>query len=310
VSIQLLRAGKIAQSYGALSNALPRLYPFIKWAGGKTQLLSKIEQFMPRSFNRYFEPFLGGGAVYFHIANKKIHSKAYLSDINEELINAFVVVKSKVKELIEVLTIYETDYKKKSAREFYYHLRDNDSYPDQVGDVNRAARFIALNKTCYNGLYRVNKQGKFNVPVGRYKNPRICDRDNLLNISIALQRSCAQLILGDYRRILLDNARGGDFIYLDPPYSPVSITASFTGYTNSGFTDKDQSDLANLFKKLSRRKCLLLLSNSDTTFVKELYSDFDMHTKQVDALRSINSDGSNRMGHKELLIRNYPIQWS
>jgi DNA adenine methylase len=293
-----------------------RVYPFVKWAGGKSQLLSELDTFIPSEFNLYFEPFLGGGALFFHLisTNNNIPFTAYLSDINEELINAYKVVKDQnnVEVLIELLKKHETEYKKNPS-EYYYKLRTNRIESATANyDIERAARFITLNKTCYNGLYRVNKDGIFNVPIGRYKNPLICDSNNLRNVSRALRDSKAQIKVSNYKEMLLENAKEGDFIYLDPPYNPVSPTANFTGYTNSGFTDLDQKELANVFAKLNDRKCKILLSNSDTPFIRKLYyydSDSDSSSKynitEVDVLRAINSKGSKRTGHKELIISNY-----
>jgi DNA adenine methylase len=287
-------------SQGLRDDDLPQSYPFVKWAGGKTQLLSEIDKTIPSEFNQYFEPFLGGGAMFFHIiSNKDIQFTAYLSDVNEELINAFNVIKNDVEKLIEVLKNHEVEYKK-NPLEYYYELRSNIK---STNNIQRAARFITLNKTCYNGLYRVNKKGIFNVPIGRYKNPVICDSDNLKKVSVALRYSKAQIQVSDYKVILLQKAEEDDFIYLDPPYNPTSSTASFTDYTNTGFNDNDQKELADVFKKLDNRKCKVLLSNSDTPLIRKLYCDFTI--QDVQALRAINCKGSKRVGHKELLIRNY-----
>jgi DNA adenine methylase len=277
-------------------------HPFVKWAGGKTQLLSAIDNMIPDSFGRYFEPFLGGGALFFHLVNKGAKFRAYISDVNDELVNAYITIKSNVEELIEVLKIYEQEYRHDPAV-FYYKLRDGPECSSN-DNVKRAARFIALNRTCFNGLYRVNRQGKFNVPMGRYNNPTICNADNLKNVSIALNQSNAKVNTKDYRDALLQ-AREGDFIYLDPPYAPMSATANFTGYARNGFTDKDQADLANNFRKLDQWGCKVLLSNSDTELVRELYSDYADRIVEVDAKRAINSNASKRTGHKELIIRNY-----
>lgn len=287
-------------SQGLRDDDLPQSYPYVKWAGGKTQLLSEIDKTIPSEFNQYFEPFLGGGAMFFHIiSNKDIQFTAYLSDVNEELINAFNVIKNDVEKLIEVLKNHEVEYKK-NPLEYYYELRSNIK---STNNIQRAARFITLNKTCYNGLYRVNKKGIFNVPIGRYKNPVICDSDNLKKVSVALRYSKAQIQVSDYKVILLQKAEEDDFIYLDPPYNPTSSTASFTDYTNTGFNDNDQKELADIFKKLDDRKCKVLLSNSDTPLIRKLYCDFTI--QDVQALRAINCKGSKRVGHKELLIRNY-----
>jgi len=276
-------------------------YPFIKWAGGKTQLLSELDRMIPSEFDRYFEPFLGGGAMFFHMSSKNMHFTSHLSDMNEELITAYRVVKDNVGELIKLLLNYETEYNE-SRHEFYYKLRAN----KPLTDVERAARFITLNKTCYNGLYRVNSKGIFNVPMGRYRNPMICNSENLCKVGMALRDSGAAIQTSDYTDTLLE-AKEGDFIYLDPPYNPLSGTAYFTQYTHNGFTDKDQIELARIFAILNERKCKVLLSNSDTLLVRNLYKDFARNTKELSVLRSINSKASRRRGHKELLIHNYSL---
>jgi DNA adenine methylase len=281
---------------------VPRCDPFVKWAGGKTQLLSALNKHVPSSFNQYFEPFLGGGAMFFFLSSKNLQFTSYLSDINEDLINAYKVVKSKVEQLIALLRYHETEYKK-SPYEYYYELRAN--IKPSLTEVERAAKFITLNKTCYNGLYRVNSRGIFNVPMGRYKSPVICDSTNLKKVSIALRDSRAELHTSDYNDILLKEAGEDDFIYLDPPYNPVSYTAYFTHYTHSGFTKKDQEELSRVFGILSDRKCKVLLSNSNTPFIRNLYKDFANYTEELDVTRAINSKASKRLGHKELLIRNY-----
>jgi DNA adenine methylase len=285
--------------------APPKCYPFLKWAGGKNQLLPKINKFIPQSYAQYFEPFLGGGAMFFYmISNKNLRSAAYLIDINTELINTYKVIKSNVEELIQILIKYQDEYNK-SPLESYYNLRDNFNY--NATNIEKAARTITLNKTCYNGLYRVNRNGRFNVPIGRYIKPVICDSENLRNVSIALRNSRTHLYISDYKVVLVDKTKENDFIYLDPPYNPVSATARFTGYTDSGFTDGDQRDLSQVFMKLNDRGCKILLSNSDTPYIRELYKDFSGYIYQVDALRSINSNSLKRTGHKELFISNYSI---
>jgi DNA adenine methylase len=291
------------QNSHVLHDKMPLCYPFVKWAGGKTQLLAQLYALAPPEFHRYFEPFLGGGAMFFYlISDKNKRFTAYLSDINSELINSYIAVKDNAEKLIKFLKRHEIGYKK-APTEYYYKLRSNDKLANN--DTQRAARFIALNRTCYNGLYRVNRNGVFNVPLGKYKSPLICNSSNLRNVSLALRYSKATIKVSDYKKILLENAKEGDFIYLDPPYSPVSSTAYFTKYTNSGFHDRDQKELADVFRKLDDTKCKILLSNSSTPFVKEVYSDFAKYTKEVSAIRSINCKGSKRGGHKELIIRNY-----
>src|SRR5919107_448023 len=285
------RAVQTQNSRGLLHNDLPQIHPFVKWAGGKTQLLSRLDEVIPSGFNQYFEPFLGGGAMFFHlISNKNIGFTAYLSDLNGELINTYRVIQNDVERLIEVLKKNENEYKKNPSR-YYYELRDYNN---------------PLNKTCYNGLYRVNRNGIFNVPMGKYKNPVICDSSKLKKVSSALRHSKAIIKVADYKQILFENVKGNDLVYLDPPYNPTSSTANFTYYTDYGFDNKDQEDLANIFGRLNDRKCKVLLSNSDTPFIRKLYHDFSKYTKEIDTLRSINCKGSKRVGHKELLIRNYP----
>jgi DNA adenine methylase len=225
---------------------------------------------------------------------------AYLSDINSELITAYRVVKNNASELIELLKIHEKEYNRNPSK-YYYKLRDEIK---SVSDVDKTARFIALNKTCYNGLYRVNRKGKFNVPIGRYKRPLICDSKNLQNVSNALRYSKALINVNDYKDALL-NAEKDDFIYLDPPYQPSSATANFTSYSDHGFDDNDQKELSKIFAELNDRKCKVLLSNSDTPLIRKLYSDFSSHTKEVNVSRVINCKASKRLGHKELLISNY-----
>jgi len=185
-------------------------------------------------------------------------------------------------------------------------LRDSPEYSFSGDCVKWAARFITLNRTCFNGLYRVNSQGKFNVPLGSYKNPRICDSDNLRKVRLSLRPSGAKISACDYKDSLLEASKG-DFIYLDPPYNPTSETASFTGYTKYGFTVKNQEELADTFKKLDKKGCMILLSNSDIPFIRKLYSDYANNTIEIDALRSINSNATKRSGHKELLIHNYSL---
>lgn len=273
----------------------PVAAPFVKWAGGKTQLLAKLDAFVP-DFDRYFEPFLGGGAFFFHLASR-LDFTAHLSDANSELVNAYNVVKNNVEELIAALERHEKGYRKNRVR-YYYRLRS-----EQPSDkIEAAARFIALNKTCYNGLYRVNRSGRFNVPMGRYNNPTICDRDQLLKASAALNYSDAMIIVADYKHILR-KTRAGDFVYLDPPFMPLSRTANFVEYTKDGFGEKDQKELAAAFRELDKKGCKVLLSNSDTELVRQLYSEFVQSQARV--VRAISCKGSMRTGYSELLVSNY-----
>jgi DNA adenine methylase len=284
---------------------LRNVHPFIKWAGGKSQLLSELDKLIPSQFNRYFEPFLGGGAMFFYLMSRGIRFNACLSDTNNELITVYTAIKNNVKEVIRVLQTYETEYKRypsysKEQQEYYFQLRNARNNIKARSDFDIAALLIALNKTCFNGLYRVNRRGEFNVPPGKYKNPLICDSINLENVSNAL--AGATILADDYRNAI-ENAQRGDFIYLDPPYQPLNNTSYFTAYTSNGFGSEDQGQLAKVYRKLADKGCRVLLSNSDTPFIRELYSDFSIN--EVDVQRAINCKGSKRAGHKELLIYNY-----
>lgn len=271
--------------------------PFVKWAGGKGQLLQQLEQHFPRSFSTFYEPFLGGGAVFFRLVESQPRFNAVLSDVNAGLINAYDVVKKRAQELIKKLVLHEAKYKL-APKKYYYQVRDEEP-SDNVG---RAARLIFLNRTCYNGLYRVNKAGKFNVPFGRYKNPTICDHENLLTVSHVLQWSNAKLLAVDYKKATKEAGKE-DFVYFDPPYQPVSATANFTGYTNSGFSFHDQVTLGEWFRELDKRGCRVLLSNSDVEKVREIYAGYGL--QEVEALRAISCKADRRKGHTELIVSNY-----
>jgi len=224
--------------------------PFLKWAGGKGQLLKQYEPFFPTRFNSYLEPFVGGGAVFFHLYNTgrlKNSKRVILIDSNEELINCYSVIKENVEKLIGVLS----SSKYVNERDIYYLIRKE----EPQDRFERAARTIYLNKTCYNGLYRVNSQGKFNVPFGRYKNPLICNSKNLRAVSIALQD--VGILTGDFEKCL-EFAKKGDFIYFDPPYQPLSKTSSFTSYIKDSFSEEDQRKLCKVFRELNKRECKLL----------------------------------------------------
>jgi DNA adenine methylase len=284
---------------------IPICYPFIKWAGGKRQLISQLSALAPPEFNRYFEPFLGGGAMFLHlISNKNRQFIAHISDINPELINVYVAVKDDVEKLIKLLKQYEIEYNQ-APEESYYKLRSRYNLRDSCDKIERAAQLITLNRTCFNGLYRVNRQGEFNVPKGDYKNPTICDTGNLRNVSAALRYSKVTIKTCDYKEILLQTAKEGDFIYLDPPYSPESSTAYFTNYTYDGFSYNDQKKLAEIFRQLDEMKCKVMLTNSNTPLVRELYAPFAKYTIEVDSKRTINCKALKREGHTDLIIRNY-----
>jgi len=263
--------------------------PFLKWAGGKARLLSQYRPYFPDlGAATYHEPFLGGGAVYFRLAP----SNARLADLNEELVLCYQVVRDHPAKLISDLRRHRTD------REYFYKVRGTD--PARLDSVRRASRIIFLNKTCYNGLYRVNRDGQFNVPYGRYARPVICDAENLRTASRALRS--ARLSVGPFE-VVLDHARRGDFVYFDPPYQPLSPTSSFTAYTHGAFGEADQRRLGAVFAELDRRGCRVMLSNSDTPLVRGLYRGFQLI--EVRASRSINSVGSRRGRVGELLVLNY-----
>jgi DNA adenine methylase len=259
--------------------------PFMKWAGGKTQLIPQILRRFPPRYGRYFEPFLGGGAVFFALAPKQ----ALLSDVNEQLIATYTAIRDDLEGVIAELGRHH------ATEEHYYEVRAMDAAA--LGGTARAARTIFLNRTCFNGLYRVNSRGQFNVPFGKYKNPKICDAENLALVSRALQG--VELDVGD-AFTAARRARAGDLVYLDPPYDPVSPTASFTGYTRGGFSRDDQARLAGLFRELADRGVHVVLSNSDTPFIQQLYAGFRM--ERVLARRAINSRADRRGPVGELIV--------
>jgi DNA adenine methylase len=268
----------------AITHTIRSASPFLKWAGGKTQLLPMLLKNVPAQFDTYIEPFVGGGALFFELQP----AKAILADSNPELINCYTVVRDNVEDLITVLSAYPY------SEEFYYKLREE--VPRDV--VLRAARIIYLNRTCYNGLYRVNKRGQFNVPFGRYKNPIICDVDRLRAASYALKN--AELFCADYQETLRNFAKPGDFVYIDPPYHPVSQYSDFKRYTSKFFYVDDQRLLASYAKELAGQGCFVLVSNSYCDFVIDVYKGCKII--EVSAKRNINKDPSKRGGVKEVLV--------
>lgn len=272
--------------------------PFVKWVGGKRQLLKQFRElglYPPEDFNpttnTYYEPFVGGAAVFFDLLPKS----AELSDLNNELVTTYNVIKNNVDRLIDSLNSHIYD------KEYYLSVRAQKI--EDLSDVEVASRFIFLNRTGFNGLYRVNKSGQFNVPFGRYNNPNICDEENLRRVSDALQDITIKH--QDYKKVL-KTAKKGDFIYLDPPYYPINATSSFTSYTTEPFLGKEQTELRDTFVKLHKKGCFVMLSNSDTPLINELYSGFDGITiKKITAGRAINSKGSGRGKITEVLVTNY-----
>lgn len=274
--------------------------PFIKWVGGKRGLLTQILPFFPKKFNNYHEPFLGGGAVFFELYSLGLlkNKKIYLSDINSELINTYNVVKNNPNELINNLE----NFKEKHSKEFYYKTREIDRKEDfnKLTNIERATRFIYLNKTCFNGLYRVNKQGQFNTPIGSYKNPNITNRDIIMSASKALQNA---IILTKPFAKVIDNANKNDLVYFDPPYYPLNVTSSFTAYNENDFLDDKQKELFNVFEKLDKKGCFVFHSNSDTEFIKNMYKKYNINF--VQANRFINSKSNGRGKINEVLIRSF-----
>jgi DNA adenine methylase len=275
--------------------------PFVKWAGGKSQLLEQFEPFFPTRFNRYVEPFVGGGAVFFHLFNKGlIADGVILNDLNQDLMTCYEVIRDRVDKLVEELRRHETH---KMNESYFYEIREWDRKPGfhERSPVEQTARTIFLNRTCYNGLYRVNSRGQFNVPFGRYKNPTICDEDNLRAVSQALQG--VELRSEDFEQCI-EWARPGDFVYLDPPYHPLSETASFTSYTRDNFEEADQIRLAAVFRQLDKMGCQVMLSNSYTPLIRELYDGYGYTRETVTARRAISCRGDGRGGIPELVIVN------
>ena len=297
--------------------------PLVKWAGGKGQLLGDLKRRLPadilqeKTIPKYVEPFVGGGAMFFYLKNNYKIGESYLSDNNKDLMLVYKVVKNSYNDLITELSEIEDNHLQKSEekrKENFYKVRDiyntqtiNYQQPSEEW-IKRAGYFIFLNKTCFNGLYRLNSKGEFNVPFGRYKNPRICDDENLKEVHQSLKYT--NLLHGDFtktRDFIDDNT----FIYLDPPYRPLNNTSYFTSYSKEGFNDDSQRKLAEFFKEMDRRGAELMLCNSDPRnhneqddFFDELYEGFKV--ERVTAKRNINRDPTKRGIVKELIVRNYP----
>lgn len=277
----------------------PLLLPlFLKWAGGKLQLIEQFKNLFPHNFRNYYEPFIGSGAVFFYVKSKLKPNKVILSDTNEELINCFCVVRDKPSELVELLL----NHRKKHSKEYYYSVRSMES--STLDSLDRAARLIYLNKTCFNGLYRVNSKGQFNVPFGDYENPSIFDRNTLFQASQLLQGVHLQVMTFEK---VLDFAGKDDFVYFDPPYIPLSKTSSFTRYSKSDFSMMEQKRLSEVFRILDSRGCFVMLSNSDHALTRELYRHYEKNTVIVRAKRMINSVGSRRGGINEVVVTNYSV---
>ena len=298
--------------------------PFVKWAGGKTSLIPQITKYFPfelrnGKIEKYIEPFVGGGAVLIDILQKYDVKQAYAFDINKDLINCYNVIKYKVEDLIQKLDKKEKEFLSleiDGRQKCFYNIRTkyNSYFLNTELDVERASEFIFLNKTCFNGLYRVNKSGKFNVPFGKYKNPTICDSRNLRNLSILFENTIFKC--GDYKESesLIDEKA---FVYFDPPYRPLSVTSGFTSYTKEDFNDENQKELAKYYNKLNVKNAKLMLSNSNPKntdenddFFENIYKGFNIN--EVSAKRMINSNSKGRGEISELLITNYKeqLEWN
>ena len=284
-----------------MTELIAKLKPFTKWTGGKRQLLPELLELMPREFNRYYEPFLGGGALFFELTPRE----ATINDYNSDLILAYRQVRDNVTKLIELLEVH----KEKNNKEYYLNLRsaDRDGRIYKMTEVEKAARLLYMLRVNFNGLYRVNSKNQFNVPYGRYKNPKIVDRELLYNISKYLNENDIEILEGDFEKAVV-TAKEGDFVYFDPPYAPVSTTSSFTAYTNEGFNEIDQIRLRDTFIDLSNRGVKVMLSNSDVAFIHEIYGDIpNVDIKTVRAKRMINSKASKRGKINEIVIRNFNL---
>ena len=306
-----------ARSTRYVSESKKTVRPFLKWAGGKGQLLKEIEKYYPfenSKITKYAEPFVGGGAVLFDILSKYNLEEIYISDINVELINTYYVIKNKTDALIKLLKTYQDEYISldlEARKKYYMAMREQFNVikvnGDETQNIVKAALMIFLNKTCFNGLYRVNKKGLFNVPMGSYKNPLICDEENLRAVAEKLQK--VKIVCGDYKESasFIDE---NTFVYFDPPYRPLTETSSFTAYTESLFTDEEQIELAHFVDNLHKKGAKIVISNSDPKNINEDDEFFDTiyskhQIKRVEATRMINSNSEARGKIKELLISNF-----
>lgn len=270
--------------------------PFVKWVGGKRQIMSSITKLLPKNIQdyKYIEPFIGGGAVLFHLQPQN----GIINDFNEELINTYQVIKNNLEELIEDLKTHE------NTADYFYEIRalDREDNFDELSKIKRASRILYLNKTCYNGLYRVNNAGEFNAPFGRYKSPNIVNEPTLKAVSNYLNSNNIEILSGDYSEAL-KLADENSFVYFDPPYHPISEGSNFTGYIQGGFNLFDQIDLKKACDQLNEKGIKFLQSNSSSPTILDLYEDYNIEF--VKAKRAINSNGSKRGDVDEVLIRNY-----
>lgn len=271
--------------------------PFVKWAGGKRQIIDKLKRYVPDEFDTYYEPFIGGGALLFELSPRR----AVINDSNDELMNVYSVLcdEEKFKKMCSVLNHYEKEH----CEEFYYDIRNKDRNKNaykRLSDYTRAARTIYLNKACFNGLYRVNSKNEFNVPFGKKERVNTYDGSNLITVSNYLTMNDVEILSVDFEESV-KNAKKGDFIYFDPPYD--SETSTFNSYTEDGFGKDEQIRLAKVFKELDSRGCYVMLSNHNTSLINDLYKNFNIHV--IEAKRNINSNGKKRGKVKEVIITNF-----
>ena len=285
------------QYYDQVLTSPPK--PFVKWAGGKRQLIPELTKHLPKKFDTYFEPFLGGGALLFHLLYEKPNLKCQVSDLNPDLILSYVTIRDKIDDLLKSLKEHSDRYFNDS-KSYYYSVRET----NPKNQVEKVSRLLFLNKTCFNGLYRVNSKGKFNVPLGRYSNPNIIQEENLRAVNQFLLQNKIIIKCQDFSSTV-EKVKKGDFVYFDPPYQPVSKTANFTSYTNSNFNFNDLKRLAKVSNQLAKRGVNVLLSNSSSKQVLDLFDTKDWEIVEIEANRAINSDADKRTGHSELLIKNY-----
>lgn len=273
-----------------------RMKPFTKWTGGKRKLLPILTELIPDDFNRYYEPFIGGGALFF----KLLPHDAIINDFNEELINSYLQIRDNPNELINLLA----EHRDNNSKDYYLNIRsaDRDGRIEDMTDVERAARILYMLRVDFNGLYRVNSKNQFNVPYGRYKNPKILDEDLIYEVSGYLNANNIQILQGDFANAVAD-AVDGDLVYFDPPYIPLSETSSFTSYTHEGFSYEDQVRLRNTVRDLTRRGVKVILSNSSSPLVEDLYQEFNLH--YVDASRTNGAKPTSRGKIKEIIVTNY-----
>jgi DNA adenine methylase len=279
---------------------MTEIKPFVKWVGGKRQLIMHIEKRLPKKFNSYFEPFVGGGALFMHLKKES----AIINDYSEDLINVYKTIKNHPKKLMDKLDEFENNHKS-SPNEYYSEIRGMDRLENwnKIDKITKASRFIYLNKACFNGLYRVNQMGYFNVPSNKKEVVKTYDKDNILILSEYLKTNNVQILTGDFEKAV-ETAKKGDFIFFDPPYDMINGN-SFESYTKDGFGVEGQKRLAELFKKLDKKGCYVMLTNHNTPLINELYKDYKIDV--IEVKRMINADATKRTGI-ETIIYNYDVE--